>query len=179
MVDESDRLIRLVNDLLLLARADAGRALAKEPVDVSALLEETCRQARQLDSQREIQLHAPTSLNILGDKDALKQVLLIALDNALKHSTGSIDVRAEQKEAKVEIRVQDVGAGIPPEKLRHVFDRFYRGDDESTIPGFGPGLPIARALVEAQGGEIFMESNVSTGSRVILRFYSTGKHLPL
>lgn len=179
MVDESDRLIRLVNDLLLLARADAGRALANEPVDVSALLEETCRQARQLDSQREIRLHAATSLNVLGDKDALKQVLLIALDNALKHSTGSIDVRAEQKDAQVEIRVQDFGEGIPPEKLKHVFDRFYRGDDESTIPGFGLGLPIAQALVEAQGGEILMESNVGTGSTVLLRFYSTGKHLPL
>lgn len=170
MVDESDRLIRLVNDLLLLARADAGRALVKEPVDVSDLLEETCRQARQLDSQREIQLNAPSDLQILGDKDALKQVLLIALDNALKHSTGRIDVRAEQKNAMVEIRIQDFGEGIPPERLKHVFDRFYRGDDESTIPGFGLGLPIARALVEAQGGEILMESEVGEGSTVILRF---------
>lgn len=172
MVDESDRLIRLVNDLLLLARADAGRSLAKEPVDVSALLEETCRQARQLDSQRQIQLDAPTDLTILGDKDALKQVLLIALDNALKHSTDNINVSAEQKNTMVEIRVQDFGKGISPEKLERVFDRFYRGDDASTIPGFGLGLPIAKTLVEAQGGEIILESALDKGSTVVLHFHS-------
>jgi signal transduction histidine kinase len=173
MVDESDRLIRLVNDLLLLARADAGRALAKEPVDVSTVLEETCRQARQLDPGRHVQPTLHSGLQILGDKDSLKQILLIALDNALKHSTKDINVSAERKGSSVEIRVQDFGEGIPPEKLERIFDRFYRGADESTIPGFGLGLPIARALVEAQGGEIVMESKVGEGSTVILRFYST------
>lgn len=172
MVDESDRLIRLVNDLLLLARADAGRALVKEPVDVPAVLEETCRQARQLDPARRIQLDVPAEFNLLGDKDALKQVLLIALDNALKHSTRDIHVSVGQKNKQVEIRVQDFGEGIPPQKLAHVFDRFYRGDDAATIPGFGLGLPIARALVDAMDGEIVLESEVGKGSTVILRFYS-------
>ena len=170
MVEESDRLIRLVNDLLQLARADAGRALAKEPVEVSLVLEETVRQANQLDPQRTIQLQADPGLKILGDKDALKQILLIALDNALKHSTGNINVHAVQKASSVEIRVQDFGEGIPPEKLEHIFDRFYRGDEASTIPGFGLGLPIAKALVEAQGGEIKLESKTGQGSVLSLRF---------
>lgn len=169
MVDESDRLIRLVNDLLLLARADAGRSLAKEPLELPDLLDECCRQARQLDSQRKIQLEAVAGLKILGDRDALKQVILIALDNALKHSTGDIQVTAQKNGNQVEIRVQDFGEGIPPEKLEHVFDRFYRGDD-STIPGFGLGLPIAKTLVEGMDGEIVMESEVGKGSVVILRF---------
>ncbi len=168
MVDESDRLIRLVNDLLQLARADAGRSLAKERVDVSAVLEETVGQANQLDPQREIQLDIDPNLKILGDQDALKQILLIALDNALKHSTGHIHVSAQQKGGSVEVRVRDVGEGIPPEKLEHIFDRFYRGDESSTLPGFGLGLPIARSLVESMDGVISMNSEPGHGSELIL-----------
>jgi signal transduction histidine kinase len=168
MVDESDRLIRLVNDLLVLARADAGRNLVKEPVAILPVLEETCRQARQLAPQRKITLDA-ADLSILGDQDALKQVLWIALDNALKHSSGDIMVSAAQKDAQVEIRVQDFGAGIPPEKLEHIFDRFYRGE-EATAPGFGLGLSIAKSLVEGQGDTIRIESEVGKGSVLILGF---------
>lgn len=167
MVDESDRLIRLVNDLLLLARADAGRSLAKESVDVSSLLEETVRQARQLDSQRGITLDATPSLKVMGDRDAIKQVLLIALDNALKHSSSEVSVTAKQNGAQVEIRVQDFGEGISPGKLEHIFDRFYRGEDSSTIPGFGLGLAIAKTLVEGMGGEITVQSEMGKGSTVI------------
>ena len=173
MVDESDRLIRLVNDLLMLARADAGRSLAKEPVDVSSLLEETVRQARQLDSGRGISLDSATSLKVMGDRDAIKQILLIALDNALKHSSGDVNVTAKQNGAQVEIRVQDFGEGIPPEKLEHVFERFYRGEEDSVIPGFGLGLSIAKTLVDGMGGEIFMESELGKGSAVVLRFHSS------
>lgn len=169
MVDESDRLIRLVNDLLLLARADAGRSLAQEPVDISSLLEDSCRQARLLDLQRQINLEASPDLIVTGDQDAIKQILLIVLDNALKHSTGEINVTAKKIGAWCEIRVQDFGEGIPPEKLERVFDRFYRGEDTSTIPGFGLGLPIARTLAEGQAAEIKMESQVGKGSTVILR----------
>ena len=170
MVDESDRLIRLVNDLLLLARADAGRSLANEPVYVSSLLEETVHQARQLDSQREISLDAVPSLKVMGDRDAIKQVLLIAMDNALKHSSGEVSVTAKQNGAQVEIRVQAFGEGISPEKIEHVFDRFYRGEDSSTIPGFGLGLAIAKTLVDGMEGEITMESKLSHGSTLILSF---------
>ena len=173
MVDESDRLIRLVNDLLSLARADAGRDLTKEPVDVSSLLDETCRQARQLDPQRQIQLDVIQDLQILGDKDALKQIFLIALDNALKHSMGDIHVSGKRLGAQIEILVQDFGEGMSAEKLEHVFDRFYRGDDASTIPGFGLGLSIAKSLVERMDGEIRMESELGKGSTVILHFTST------
>ena len=173
MVDESDRLIRLVNDLLSLARADAGRDLTKEPVDVSSLLDETCRQARQLDPQRQIQLDVIQDLQILADKDALKQIFLIALDNALKHSMGDIHVSGKRLGAQIEILVQDFGEGMSAEKLEHVFDRFYRGDGASTIPGFGLGLSIAKSLVERMDGEIRMESELGKGSTVILHFTST------
>ncbi len=174
MVDESDRLIRLVNDLLLLARADAGRNLVRETVEVLSVLEEVCRQSQLLDPQRKIQLDGAENLKVIGDRDALKQILIIAMDNALKHSSGEIDVTAEKLGTQVEIRVRDHGNGISPEKLPHIFDRFYRGEEDNVIPGFGLGLSIAKTLVERQDGEIVMESELGKGSTLIVRFRSAG-----
>ena len=68
------------------------------------------------------------------------------------------------------IRVQDFGEGISVDKLEHVFDRFYRGEDDAVIPGFGLGLSIAKSLAEAQGGEIKMESEIGKGSVLILQY---------
>ena len=181
MTDESDRMIRLVNDLLILARADAGRSLSRESFAVQPLLEETCRQARLLDPQREISLSLPAQsadeLGLMGDRDAFKQVLFIALDNALKHTTARVHVSAQRSAGRVELRVQDEGPGMDPEKLNHLFDRFYRGEDASTIPGFGLGLPIARSLVIAMGGEIRMESQPGQGSCLVLLFSATTIHV--
>lgn len=172
MVDESDRLIRLVNDLLQLARADAGRNLAKESVDISALLEEVVRQAQLLDPQRRIQLDAADQLQVRGDRDAIKQVLIIGLDNSLKHSSGGVEVISKKLDGWAEIRIQDHGDGIQPKTLSHVFDRFYRGEESTS--GFGLGLSIAKTLVERQGGEIQMQSEVGKGSALILRLRKTG-----
>ena len=86
VVDESDRLARLVNNLLILARADAGQSLTREPIAVRAVIEEACKQARQLDRQRQI-IEDVEDLSVIGDRDALKQVLLILLDNAIKYTT--------------------------------------------------------------------------------------------
>lgn len=170
MVDESDRLIRLVNDLLLLARADAVRSLAKEALEIQPVLEETVRQAHQLDENRQINLDVPPDTSTLGERDAFKQVMLILLDNALKHSDGEVDVIVRQAGTQVEIRVQDHGPGISSDKITHVFDRFYRGEDYPITTGFGLGLPIAKSLVEGMSGTIAIESEVGEGSNVILRF---------
>jgi len=94
------------------------------------------------------------------------------LDNALKHSAGDIDISATRKGAEVEIRVHDHGPGIPPDTLEHVFDRFYRGEDSPLVPGFGLGLPIAKALTEGCDGTIAIESDLGTGSTIILRFFA-------
>ncbi|MEJ5225557.1 MAG: HAMP domain-containing sensor histidine kinase, partial [Anaerolineales bacterium] len=163
MTEESDRLIRLVNDLLVLARADAGRSLAHEPFEALPVLEEACRQARVLDPQREINLQAQP-LTLLGDRDAFKQILLIGLDNALKHSPGRVWVSAQRNGNQAEIRIRDEGPGIPPEALARIFERFYRAEESLTLPGFGLGLPIAKSLTENMGGQIAMESQVGKGS---------------
>jgi two-component system, OmpR family, sensor kinase len=170
MVDESDRLIRLVNDLLQLAHADAGRNLAKETVNVSTILDESCRQAHLLDPKRSIDLDAAGNLNVVGDRDAIKQVILIVLDNAVKHSTGNVGPTAQRNGSQVEIEVQDFGEGIPGKKLEHVFDRFYRGDDFSTLAGFGLGLSIAKSLMDTMNGSISLFSERDEGTIVRLIF---------
>jgi two-component system OmpR family sensor kinase len=169
--EESERLIHLVNDLLILARADAWRSLVREPVAVQPVVAEACRQARQLAPQREISEDAQP-LSVLGDRGALKQVLLILLDNALKYTQGPIQVSAAELGGEVVLGVADHGPGMAPETLEHLFDRFYRGEADPDVPGFGLGLSIARALIEEQGGMIHIESQPGQGSLVRL-------HLPL
>jgi signal transduction histidine kinase len=173
MVDESDRLIRLVNNLLLLARADAGRSLASEPIDIYPVIVETARQVRLADTDRNINMDIPAELEILGDRDAFKQVMMILLDNAIKHSDGNIDIQACLDDSRIQISVRDYGEGIAPDVLPHVFDRFYRGEDRVIVPGFGLGLPIAKALIEDMGGDIIIESEMGKGSVVTSKFLAT------
>jgi signal transduction histidine kinase len=173
MVEETERLIRLVNELLALARSDAaandaGRSLVKESIRLSPLLEETVRQAGRLAPGRDIHLDVAPELDITADRDALKQVLLILVDNAVKHTQGTITLAAAVSEEQVLISVCDEGPGIPPDPLAHVFERFYRGDGPRHTPGAGLGLPIAKALVEGQGGTITIQSDVNKGSTVLV-----------
>jgi signal transduction histidine kinase len=168
VVEESDRLIRLVNDLLVLARVDAGRGLLQESVPLRPLVEEVCRQAWQLDDEREIIVTVP-EVAVLGDRDAIKQIFLILLDNAVKYSQELINITAETSGAEVVIGVQDHGPGFAPDMLQHIFDRFYRGNADPKVPGFGLGLSIAKALVEGQNGTIAIESQPGSGSVVQVR----------
>jgi two-component system OmpR family sensor kinase len=165
VVAESDRLIRLVNNLLILGRADAGQSLTRESIPVRVVIDEACKQAHQLDRQRKI-IEDVNDLSVIGDRDALKQVLLILLDNAIKYTTEEIAVSSKAEGNQASISVCDKGPGIPPEKLEHVFDRFYRGETIPNIQGFGLGLPIAKALVEGQGGTIEIESKTAQGTIV-------------
>ncbi len=164
--EESERMSRLVHDLLQLARADSGRPLAAEPLAVGALIDEVCRQARGIAPDRHIECETAGSLTVLGDRDALKQVLLILLDNALKFTPPSagIWVSASDTADTVTISVRDSGPGIDPAALPHIFERFYRGDAARSGPGTGLGLAIARQLVNAQGGAIDVTSHLGSGS---------------
>lgn len=178
LVDESDRLIRLVNGLLILARADARQSLTRESISLRTLIQEACKQARQMDRQREI-IEDIQDLSVTGDRDALKQVLLILLDNAIKYTEERITAALYAKGAQVVISVRDQGPGIPPERLERIFDRFYRGGTNSRIQGFGLGLPIAKALVEGQGGMIEIQSELAIGTIVRISLpLSTAKEIP-
>ena len=164
MVGETERLIRLVNDLLTLAHAEAGRQLRREPVPVKPLVEDVCRQAKTLAPDRTITCALLPDAAVAGDQDALKQVLLSLMDNALKHTTGPIAVTATATEKDVAVSIQDAGPGIEPDVLPHVFERFYRGREARTKPGIGLGLPIAKTLIEAQGGTIAVDGNPGQGN---------------
>jgi two-component system OmpR family sensor kinase len=164
MASESQRLIRLVNDLLALARADAHRPIQSEAVRIKPIVEEACRQARLLAPDREIACAPLPDVAVFGQADALKQILLILLDNALKHADGSITVAGEVVQELVTVSVRDSGPGIDPELLPYLFERFSRGRVSGKDNGTGLGLAIAKALVEAQGGTLHIDSQPGAGS---------------
>jgi two-component system OmpR family sensor kinase len=164
MVGESDRLIRLVNDLLTLAHAESGRAMCSELIAITPLIEDVCRQARLLDPDRTITCSLPPQVVVIGDQDALKQVLLSLMDNAIKHTTGPITVTTETANGNATICIRDSGPGIDSQALPHIFERFYRGEQARSRPGIGLGLSIAKTLVEAQNGAISVESQIEQGS---------------
>ncbi|MGB8646942.1 MAG: HAMP domain-containing sensor histidine kinase [Anaerolineae bacterium] len=164
--EEVDRLIRLVNQLLTLARVDAGRPLQPEPLPVKALVEDVCRQIKPRAPRRSITYQVPEETAVMADRDAIKQVLLNLLDNGIKHtpSTAAVEITSTEADGYVTIRVRDTGPGISPQILPHIFERFYRGQLSRSGPGTGLGLAIARELVQAQNGTLAVESQVGQGS---------------
>ncbi len=166
MVDETERMSRLVNDLLVLARTDAGRALRNEPVPLKPLIDEMCRTAHALSTTHTIVCANELDVAACGDEDALKQVVLILLDNALRYtpSGGTVTLATGTSGQHVTISVRDTGPGIAPDLLPHIFERFRRGDVARSGTGTGLGLSIAKALVDAQGGTIAVDSASEHGS---------------
>jgi len=164
--EEVDRLIRLVNQLLVLARVDAGQELRHDTVALGGILEDVCRQARLLTSLPQVNCAAPDDLVVEGDRDALKQVLLILVDNALVHTPPgtAVTVTAGESQGEAVVRVADGGPGIEPDALAHIFERFYRGETSRTGRGAGLGLAIARELVEAMHGGIAVQSQPGQGT---------------
>ncbi len=165
--EEVDRLIRLVTQLLVLARTDAGQSLHCEPLGLQPLLEDVYRQARMLAPDRTITTRADPALAVMANRDALKQVLLILLDNALVHTPAEAAVEvaaAVTDEQQVAISVHDTGPGIAPDVVPHLFERFYRGEASRSGRGVGLGLAIAKELTKAQGGAIFVESTPGEGT---------------
>lgn len=168
--DEVDRLIRLVNQLLVLARADAGKPLRIERVALNPLIEDAYRQAKLLAPEREITCEAAPDLIVMGDRDALVQVLLILIDNARVHTPPGtpMHIRAAAHGERVTASVYDNGPGIAPNILPHIFERFYRGDVSRSRGGAGLGLAIAKELVHALGGTLAVTSQLRQGTEFTL-----------
>jgi two-component system, OmpR family, sensor kinase len=167
---EAVRLTRLVADLLALARADAGVALQQRPVDLDAVALDAFRSARQLAQNQQLALDTLEPVQVIGDADRLKQLLLILLDNALKYtpSGGRVTMGLRQCVGGSEITVQDTGVGIAAEDLPRVFERFYRADPARSrdAGGTGLGLPIARWIIEQHHGAIHIDSVPGQGTTV-------------
>jgi histidine kinase len=164
---EADRLNRLVDDLQELSRVEAhAYQLDFRPLDVSALIQTvTKRLTPQAESKHilvVIEL-TPTLPPILADEDRAMQILTNLLGNALQYTPegGRVTINAKRINNEVQFFVQDTGVGIRPEHLSNIFDRFYRVDKSRSRQaggGSGIGLTIARALIEAHGGRIWIES---------------------
>ncbi len=159
MLGENRHLTRLVEDLSLLARTDTGVvAIERKPVDLSTLVAQTAEEIGYLAADRGITLdaHVEEGVTVSGDILRLRQLLLILLDNALKHTPedGVASVRLDAHGGRARMEVADSGPGIRPEDVPHIFDRFYRADQARTGEGTGLGLAIARWIVGAHAGQI-------------------------
>jgi two-component system OmpR family sensor kinase len=169
---EVDRLTRLVGDLLMMAQAETGRMpLMFEPVELDELVFEVFEQLKVLsDGKQDIRIENIQPVLVTGDRDRLKQVLINLGSNAIKFSDegGKVSLDLTVSNNWVKVDVVDHGPGIPKSEVRHIFERFYRGDKSRTRTskdsGFGLGLPIAYWIVRNHGGRIDVESKEGVGT---------------
>lgn len=177
LYDQTRLLSRLVDDLRELAQAEAGQLhLNIGAIDLRPIIESTVGAFSGLANEKETKLIIDLPIDLAAmkaDGERIAQVLGILLSNALHHSTANdtITIKAAALSKWVEVSVVDTGDGIAPEEVPFVFDRFWRGDKSRTreTGGSGLGLAIARQLIEAQGGQIGVESQIGQGSRFWFR----------
>lgn len=180
-VEHYDRLIRIAEDLLLLARLDSGQAiLRKEEMDLTQAVDDVTDLFAPLATERGLNLtfQRPESTFVHADPGRIRQVIANLLDNAIKYTPAPGDIRVEltRDNGSVCVLVQDSGIGIAPTDQARVFDRFYRADrarSRGQRNGAGLGLAISRSIVEAHGGIITLTSDPSTGTSVMFRLQTT------
>jgi signal transduction histidine kinase len=165
--EELERMRRIVDDLLLLARLDEGTPLHREPVEVELVLREALLRGMQL-ARREARVDAEAGLYAMADFERVLQVLTNLVTNAVRHAgeDAAIILRARRDGGRILIEVEDTGPGIPPEELPHIFDRLYRGSAAKAAEpaGAGLGLSIVASLTQAMGGDVGVESAPGQGT---------------
>ncbi len=173
VVEQSEHMSRLVDDLLFVARREAGEVpLRLSSVTLGDQLERTLADARQLAPNAVIDMagdKAALDAQVEADPGRLHQLLMVLMDNALRYSPGDAPIRVDAGRAgdAVRVSVRDSGIGIPAEDLPHIFDRFVRGSN--ALPGgTGLGLPVAKAIAEAHGGSLDIDSREGEGTCVAL-----------
>ncbi|MDY6794036.1 MAG: GAF domain-containing protein [Actinomycetota bacterium] len=170
MEEETDRLTRLISDLLDVSRIESGRMeLKKRDFDMVKLVRIATDRLQSHTSKHAMALNAPESISpVHADPDKIEQVIMNLVDNALKYSPegGEVVVTLNVSPRKVEFSVSDQGVGIPNDHLPHIFDKFHRVDNRATreIYGTGLGLYVSKSIVEAHGGNIWAESTIGEGS---------------
>jgi signal transduction histidine kinase len=171
---EAARLTRLISDLLALARGEAREAFVMDGVALHALLEQVWHRARSLSGQHVFELGTLEPCWVNGDPDALQQVGFILLENAVKYTPegGRIALSLRRIGEHAQVRVTDSGSGIAEHDLPFVFERFFRADRARTrtgrSAGTGLGLTIARQIVDAHEGRIWLESALGTGTSAVI-----------
>ncbi len=163
---EAERMSRMVAGLLALARADAGHALAREPVRLDQLLAAVHREAQTLAGGVAVQLGTVRPAEVVGDHDALKQLLLILVENGIKYTApgGTVTLSVQLERGRAAVQVRDTGCGIAPADLPHIFERFYRSPAARASGGTGLGLAIAHWIAEEHRAAIDVASDVNIGT---------------
>lgn len=169
MYGESERLNKLVQDLLMLAKLDQAPTFELTEGRLDSVLRTMEAQLRLLAGDRQVEVAASEEVWAAFDQDRIKQVILNLFQNAVQHTdphSGRIRISLESSGEGVELAIQDNGPGIPPEHLPHLFERFYRVDTARSRKqgGAGLGLAITKTLVEAHGGRITCESKPGAGA---------------
>lgn len=169
--EEANRLTRLVGDLLLLAQAETGKLpLEKEALELDSLLFEVLQEMHVLAGDKlTLKLTEIDQIQIQGDRDRLKQVLLNLVSNAIQYTPegGDVNLSLSKLDGKARLHIRDTGPGIPAADLPHIFDRFYRTEKSRTrskTPGFGLGLSIAYWIIDKHKGKIEVESTEGEGT---------------
>ena len=169
---ESERMTRMVGDLLLLAQADAGQLIRRERVELDTLMLQVYRQVRPLAEGIELVIGAEDQAAILGDPDRIKQLLLNLVDNAIKYTPkgGKVTLGLQRVENWAQLSVADTGLGIPAQDLPHIFERFYRVDKARSraAGGAGLGLSIVQWIVQVHSGKIDVQSEMGKGTTFIV-----------
>jgi two-component system OmpR family sensor kinase len=168
----SRRMRRLVADLLLLARADAGRQAPRRPVDLASVAREAAAEAQPLGEDNQVTVDAPHSVELAAVPDDLHRVALNLIENALIHTPAGtpVTVAARSEGDQAVLEVSDRGPGVPPPMRERVFERFAHGDgDAEPRPGSGLGLAIVRAVAEAHGGTVELSEADGGGARFVVR----------
>jgi heavy metal sensor kinase len=170
-LEEFEKLNRLINELLTLARAEAGEIrLARQPVDLATLVRAAVELMGPVAAEKNIslQVEATGAVEVSGDAQWLERVVLNLLDNAVKFTDrgGRVSLALNAKGEEAVLEVGDTGFGIPPEALPHIFERFYRADTSRSkqVEGVGLGLALVRWIVDAHSGRIEVRSQPGVGS---------------
>jgi len=164
---EAERMAKLVNDLLELARADAGFSIELEPMNLIEVLEAVHMEVAPVAGDAVIEVDAAMPvLEVSGDQGRLKQVVLNLIHNAINAGAKHITVGVARERHEVKLEILDDGPGIPPDAIPHLFDRFYRVDGARSGRGNGSGLGLAivRWIVQQHGGSVAVESRVGEGT---------------
>ncbi|MBN1669456.1 MAG: HAMP domain-containing histidine kinase [Kiritimatiellae bacterium] len=176
VVEECDRLERMVSTILQIARMEAGAdTIAKRAVAMDEVVRAAVELYGPLVEDRGLDLSVECEVDrcgVLGDRPLLERMLANLLDNAVKFTPtgGRVGVSCRPAEGRwLELVVEDTGSGIPPEDLPHVFERFFRSDRTRHMDGSGLGLSFVHAAAKAHGGEVRMTSRLGTGTRVFVR----------
>ena len=171
IMEQADHTTRLVDDLLFIARADAGEPRLKvRPVSVSSLLGAACKDFKPRAEQNEITIVQDLMIGnvvVMGDAGRLRQVFTILIDNALRYSKAGdkVEVSLDRDGDDIIVKVQDTGIGLTKEESRQAFQRFFRGGEaQGHARGTGLGLPVAKAIVEAHKGIITLAGKPGEGA---------------